>query len=200
MRFKTFLLFSILLSTVLSALPVGAWFKQEGQIRPEASLSRDEDNRRYFTDLTVVTHEGKELRFYSDILKDRVVLINFFYVDCPTSPPDMAKLSEVQKRLTDYESQIHFVSISVDPEKDTPKAVREYVQQYKPGKGRLFLTGKKENIDMINRKLGNTNTNPEMHLQAFLLGNLRTGHWMKMNRLAPVASVVEGLRILAEEK
>jgi hypothetical protein len=47
--------------------------------------------------------------------------------------------------------------------------------------------------------LGNTSPNPEMHLQVFLLGNLKTGHWMKMNRLAPTASVTEGLRILAEE-
>jgi protein SCO1/2 len=176
-----------------------AWFKQEGQIRPEGGLSRDEDNRRYFTDSPVVTHEGKELRFYTDILKDRVVLINFFYVDCPTSPPDIAKLSEVQKRLRTLEEEIMMISITVYPEKDTPKAVRDYVQQFNPARGRLFLTGKKENIDAINRKLGNTSPNPEMHLQVFLLGNLRTGRWMRMNRLAPTASVTEGLRILAEE-
>jgi protein SCO1/2 len=94
---------------------------------------------------------------------------------------------------------LFLISISVDPERDTVNAVREYAEKYGARKGWIFLTGKKENLAVINRKLGNTRPEPESHILLFLLGNLKTGHWMKMNQLAPVASVVEGLLVLSAD-
>jgi protein SCO1/2 len=150
--------------------------------------------------LPVVTQEGKEVRFYTDLLKDKVVLINFFYTNCPTAPPEMEKMAAIQKALGErIGNGIFLVSISVDPERDSVKAVRKYAEKYGARKGWIFLTGKKENLGVINRKLGNTRPEPESHILLFLLGNLKTGHWMKMNQLAPVASVVEGLLVLSAD-
>jgi protein SCO1/2 len=191
---------AVLLPFLLSGEPAPAFFKQEGKLGTRAASSREEDNRRYFTDLPVVTQEGKEVRFYSDLLKNRVVLINFFYTNCPTAPPEMEKLATARKMLGErIGKDIFLISISVDPERDTVKAIREYAAKYETQAGWIFLTGKKENLGVINRKLGNTNPNPESHILLFLLGNLKTGHWMKMNQFAPVSSVVEGLRVLAED-
>jgi protein SCO1/2 len=191
---------AVFLPVLLTAGPTPAFFKQEGKLAPGNASSREEENRRYFTDLPVVTQEGKEVRFYTDLLKDRVVLINFFYTNCPTAPPEMEKLAATQKMLGErIGKDIFLISISVDPERDTVKAVREYAEKYEARKGWIFLTGKKESLGVINRKLGNTNPNPESHILLFLLGNLKTGHWMKMNQLAPVSSVVEGLSVLAAD-
>jgi protein SCO1/2 len=191
---------AVFLLVLLSAGPAPAFFKQEGKLTPRDASSREEDNRRYFTDLPVVTQEGKEVRFYTDLLKDRVVLINFFYTNCPTAPPEMEKLAAAQKMLGErIGKDIFLISISVDPERDTVKAIREYAEKYEARKGWIFLTGKKESLGVINRKLGNTSPDPESHILLFLLGNLKTGHWMKMNQFAPVASVVEGLSVLAAD-
>jgi protein SCO1/2 len=180
--------------------PARAAFKQEGHLKPEDGLSRDESNRRYFTDSPVLTHEGKESRFYTDLLKDRVVLVSFFYTDCPTAQQDMSKLAEIQKLLGDQMAKdVFIVALSVDPDKDDLKAIRSHATRYKAGKGWTFITGKKDAIEAINRKLGNTNPVPEFHPRLYLLGNLRTGHWMKMNQYAPSPSVVEGLRVLIAE-
>jgi protein SCO1/2 len=174
---------------------------QQGPVvTPRQGLSQDEANRDYFTDAQVITQEGQRLRFYSDILRDKLVLINFFYTNCPTAPPGLARLFKVQGLLgEELGKSVLLVSISVDPERDSLEALQKYVWKYNPKKGWLFLTGNAEALDLINRRLGNALRLPEGHLRLFLLGNLRTGHWMKMLESAPPSSIVEGLRSLATE-
>lgn len=176
-------------------------FAQQGPMAPpRPGLSLDEANREYFTDAQVMTHDGRQLRFYSDVLKDKRVLINFFYSNCPTAPPGMARLFKVQSLLGDeLGTSVLLISISVDPERDSPEVIQEYARRYNPKQGWLFLTGNAEAMNLINRKLGNTLRLPEGHLRLFLLGNLKTGHWMKMLESAPPSSIVDGLRSLATE-
>ena len=196
------ILSGIMLTIVLAGGAGLSWaaFKQEGHLKAEDGLSRDDSNRRYFTDLAVMTHEGKEVKFYTDLLRDHVVLVSFFYTDCPTAQQDMMKLADIQDLLGDQMAKdVFIVALSVDPDKDNLKAIKSHATKYKAGKGWTFITGKKEHIETINYKLGNTNPVPELHPRLYLLGNLRTGHWMKMNQHAPTPSVVEGLRVLASE-
>jgi protein SCO1/2 len=171
-------------------------FAEEGQ-----GGSIDEKGRRYFTDLTLITHEGREVRFFSDLLKDKLVVINFFYTNCPTAQISLITLFKLQKRVGDQLGKtLHFLSISVDPERDTLKAVQEYASRYNPKPGWMFLTGKSEHLRTINLKLGNRNPAPEAHLQVFLLGNLKTGKWLRLPETAPAFSVEEGLRTLQSER
>ncbi|WP_368860798.1 SCO family protein [Desulforhabdus sp. TSK] len=125
--------------------------------------------------MEVITQDGERLRFYSDVLKDRVVLINFFYINCPTAPPGMIGLFRAQKPLGDeLGKDIFFISISVDPENDTPQAVKEYASKFNPPNGWIFLTGSKNGMDLINRKLGNRLSLPEGHIQNLLNGTAGT--------------------------
>ena len=168
---------------------------------PQTAQAMDEEEQTLFSDLKVLTHEGQEARFYSDLIKDKIVVINFFYTNCPTAQMSLTTLSNLQETLGgQLGTDIRLLSISVDPEKDTLKAIQEYAEKYNPKKGWLFLTGKKENVDAINRKLGNRSTIPENHIQVFLLGNLKTGHWMRLPESAQAVAVAAGLRILAPEK
>ena len=177
-----------------------SFYKQEGTPGAKDGRPREEQNREYFTDRMVIAHDGRERRFYTDVLKDRVVLISFFYTNCPTAGPDSAKLAEIRGMLDGGPGEkVLFISVSADPERDTPVAVKEYAKRHDPGKGWFLLTGGKENLTAINRKLGNASPDPESHIRIYLLGNLRTGHWIRMNQFAPSGAVADGLRLLAEE-
>ena len=167
---------------------------------PQADKLQDEKQRRFFTDLNVITHEGKELRFYSDLLKDKLVVISFFYTSCPTAQPALITSFKLQKRLRDRLGRdILILSIGVDPENDTLEVVRQYAKKFNPQKGWLFLTGSEKNMDVINRRLGNTNNLPEGHLRLFLLGNLKTGHWIKLVDTAADIALAMGLDSLELE-
>jgi protein SCO1 len=172
--------------------------KNEARLGPEANVLLEESNRNRFTDLAVITHEGKEVRFYTDLLKDKVLLVMFFYTTCPTLGPEIIQLFKLQKILGEQLGKdFYILSISVDPENDDLKAIQEFANKINPSKGWIFLTGKKENMEVILPKFGNTNPRPEMHVRLFFLGNLRTGNWMKMEPRAPATSLAEGLRHLA---
>lgn len=158
--------------------------------------------RSYFTDLPLLDQDGKEVRFYSDVLAHRIVLISGFYTHCEgLSPRQNAVLLELQKALGDYLGRdVWIVSISVDPERDTAEAVREYARTYEPRPGRLFLTGKPENVNRINQKLGQYVDDPEQHRGVYLLGNVDTEYWMKVPGHAMVADLARQIQILLDDQ
>ena len=98
--------------------------------------------RRYFTDLPVVSQDGKELRFFSDVLKDRVVLVSLFYTNCTgMCPINNAKLAEVQDLLGDSLGRsIFLVSVTLDPETDTPDVLKDYASKFEADDCWLFRT------------------------------------------------------------
>ena len=202
MRLKPVLGLMVIAAAWLVAAPpqVFAGRQAIAATAPQADKLQDEKQRRFFTDLNVITHEGKELRFYSDLLKDKLVVISFFYTSCPTAQPALITSFKLQKRLRDRLGRdILILSIGVDPENDTLEVVRQYAKKFNPQKGWLFLTGSEKNMDVINRRLGNTNNLPEGHLRLFLLGNLKTGHWIKLVDTAADIALAMGLDSLELE-
>ena len=203
MRLKPVLgLMVIVAAWLVAAAPQAFAGRQvNAAIEPQTDALRDEKARSFFTDLTVITHEGEELRFYSDLLKDKLVVISFFYTNCQTAQPALVTSFKLQKRLRNRLGQdILLLTISVDPENDTLEVIREYAKKFNPQKGWLFLTGSEKNMDVINRKLGNTIALPEGHLRLFLLGNLKTGHWMKLLDSAPDIALAMGLASLESDE
>jgi len=158
--------------------------------------------RNYFTDTELTTHEGGKVRFYSDVLDGRVVMINVMYTNCKGSCPMLTqKLSQVSKELGDlYAKEVSFVSLSNDPERDTPEALAEFARKQNVNlNGWTFLTGPKQQIDNILKKIGLYAPIFEQHKAMILLGNTRTGHWQKVQPNLPYQAIAVKLKELAGE-
>src|SRR5262245_14947975 len=86
----------------------------------------------YFPNLPVVTHEGKTLRFYDDLLKGKIVVINFIYTSCQDiCPIATARLAQVEDKLGEKVGRdFFFISMTVDPEHDTPERLNEYAKAF----------------------------------------------------------------------
>jgi len=198
-RFSFMMVRAVVLLSLLT-LPGYASAGQGAAAMPGA-LDSDATRRSYFTDLKVVTNEGREVRFYSDLLKDRIVLISFFYLDCGTVCPLQNKiLAELQNLLGDrLGKDILILSISVDPARDTPALVGAYGRAWNAKPGRLFLTGSRINVDWINYKLGGYVEDPTTHKTTYLLGNVKSGHWMTVRPDTKARVLADNLLKLAEE-
>lgn len=158
--------------------------------------------RAYFTDTVLVTQEGKRVRFYSDVLKDRVVAISFMFTRCNDACPLLTqKLRQVKEGLGGlFGKPVRFVSLSVDPANDTPEAMKRFAAQNRAVHPEwLFLTGKKADLDRVAKRLGELTETVEGHSTAFVAGNTLTRHWTKIRPDAPPPAVVEHLRRLAGE-
>jgi cytochrome oxidase Cu insertion factor (SCO1/SenC/PrrC family) len=156
--------------------------------------------RDYFTDLPVVTQDGQKLRFYTDVLKDKVVLVNLFYTSCEDACPMItSKMAAVQDLLGDDLGRIiHFVSITVDPETDTPAVIKEYAEHFQSRDGWLFLTGEKEDLSTIVRRLGQPGDNVEAHPPFLLVGDTRRAYWRKLMPNVEDKPLAAALRKLAD--
>ena len=142
----------------------------------------------YFPNIPLVTHEGKSVRFFDDLIKDKVVVINFIFTRCPdVCPLETARMREVQEILGDRVGRDVFMySISIDPEHDTPEVLKRYAEKFDVGPGWLFLTGKEADITLLRKKLGlyseaERGGKLEAHTVSSIVGNQGTGRWMKMS-------------------
>jgi len=171
--------------------------RNEPQDRSAGSASRLDENyqRKYFTDLPLLTQDGKKVRFYTDMLQDRVVLVSFIYTSCTeVCPILMPNLVRIQELLGDGPGKdVSLISISVDPEDDTPEVLKRYGEKYGAGPGWTFLTGKKENVDWVVYKLGQYTEDFEDHSMLFLLGDVKNARWVKMRGDLPPETVAARL-------
>lgn len=141
---------------------------------------------KYFSDVELINQDGQKMRFYSDVLKDKVVVINTFFTTCTgVCPPINRNLEKVQEALGDRLGKVAFlISISVDPETDTPSRLKEYSLRFHARPGWIFLTGKKENVDWALYKLGQYVATKDGHTNIIIIGNEPKGLWKKAFGLA----------------
>ena len=162
-----------------------------------------ERRRNRFPNVTLTTHEGQQVKFYDDLLKDKTVLLNFFYTNCEAEaicPLTTANLVAVQKLLGDRVGRdIFMYSITLDPEHDTSQALREYAQAFKVKPGWLFLTGAKADIEALRRSLGYADLDPivdrdrSQHIGMVRYGIERLERWAGCPSLSEPQTIVNFL-------
>lgn len=152
---------------------------------------------RHFTNATVVDQNGKSYRFWDDVLKDQLVVINFMFTGCSQiCPLTTARLSEVRAELGEAAGAVRFVSISVDPLNDTPAAMRKFADGFRIAPGWLFLTGEPDELAVIRDKLGERSREKTQHQSILILANTRTGEWKKDSSMSEIAHLVRNIRDL----
>ena len=151
-----------------------------------ASNPVEEGAHRYFGDTVLVDQDGRELRLYSDLMAGKVVLIHAGFVDCQTDCPLTASiLQKVQEHLgSRLGPDARILSITLDPEHDTPARLKEHAAKLQARPGWHFLTGKPEDVEAVLGKLGLTAPDRGKHKPLFLVGNVPTGLWKKVFPLA----------------
>src|SRR5262249_20230533 len=153
-----------------------------------AALIREQ----HLPNVELITHEGRTVRFYDDLVKGKVVAINFMFTRCARlCPTTTAKLITVQAELGERVGRDVFMySITLDPTNDTPAVLNRYAQAFGAKPGWTFLTGKAEDITMLRRKLGVYDRDPLIdadltkHSGLVVLGNEPRGRWRAIAALA----------------
>jgi len=141
---------------------------------------------KYFTDTVLINQNGEKMRFYTDLMKGKTVIIDSFFATCQGSCLPMNRnLEKIQEALGDrLGKDANIISISVDPTVDTPTVLKAYAKKLNARPGWYFLTGDKASVDFILKKLGQFVDDKNDHLNIFIIGNDRTRLWKKAFGLA----------------
>ena len=169
-----------------------------------ASNAEDEVERArgYFSNLELINQDGETVRFFDDVLKDKVVVISFIFTNCEGACPLIThKLTQVRDRIEGLIGDpVQFVSLSIDPARDTPAAMKEFAETHQADHaGWTFLTGDAENLDNIIKRLGQYTTDIEAHSTMLLAGNVNEAHWIKIQPHEQPPQIAEKIRLLAED-
>ena len=158
-----------------------------------AQQPADTPAHKYFTDVELINQNGEKMRFYSDLIQGKVVIIDSFFATCQGSClPMNQNLAKVQEALGDrLGKDVYILSISVDPTIDTPPNLKQYAKKLQARPGWFFLTGTKENVDFALKKIGQFVDDKQDHLNIFIIGNERTGLWKKAFGLAKSEELVK---------
>jgi cytochrome oxidase Cu insertion factor (SCO1/SenC/PrrC family)/cytochrome c2 len=135
----------------------------------------------YIPNSTVMTQRGKPVKFYDDLIKGKIVIISFIYTSCTDiCPLTTARVAQLEEKLGDMVGrEVFFLSMTVDPEHDTPERLKEYAERFGAGPGWSFVTGKPADIRAINYKFGDRSGVISEHRNEIVMGNDTTGEWQK---------------------
>jgi cytochrome oxidase Cu insertion factor (SCO1/SenC/PrrC family) len=152
-------------------------------------------------DAQVVDQNGKQLNFYSDLIKGKTVAINFIFTTCTTiCPPLTATFRRVQQDAAARGLDVQLISVSVDPATDTPERLRDFAAKFKAGPGWTFVTGDKSLIDSVLQSLGAAVSNKNDHTPMILIGNDASDYWTRAYGLTSPTKIVELIDGAAKHK
>jgi protein SCO1/2 len=157
-----------------------------------------ESTRVDLLDHILLDQHGKEVKFVSDVIGDRIVVMDFVYTTCTTVCPVIsAVFSQVQNKLGDrLGDDVVLVSVSVDPVRDTPQRLKAYSKIHKARPGWIWLTGQKSTMDAVLDGLGAYSPNFEDHAAMVLIGDGQSGQWSRLYGFPNPDRIVEQVNAL----
>jgi len=144
-------------------------------------------------DLLVVDQDGVKRRFYSDLIKDKVVILSFFYTSCPNMCPVMSNtLGKLQINLGDrLGKDVFIITVSRDPETDTPSRLKAWGKNVHVKPGWTMITGDVKSIGKIVRDFTGDRLGQDIHNTIFIVGNDKTGTWSDLSGYATATDLRE---------
>jgi len=132
-------------------------------------------------DVTLVNQDGKKVRFKSLVETDKPVIVDFIYATCTTICPVLSvSYVNLQNRLKDSPQKPRLISITIDPENDTPKTMKEYLKRYNAKPGWDFLTGSRGDIDKVMRAFNAYIPDKMSHYPLNLIRSPKDGTWVRL--------------------
>jgi protein SCO1 len=130
-------------------------------------------------DVIVLDQDNHLLHFYGDLVQGKTVAVNFIFTTCTTiCPPLTANFASVQRKMLKRgEKNLHLISVSVDPENDTPARLKAYAAMFNAQPGWTFVTGSRSQLEKIWNAFGITAGNKLDHSPTVAIGNDARHQW-----------------------
>lgn len=198
-RFRLALVVPLIIAfSAIGGLSAMQWSAEAPQARFSTSAQNARWGSDYLPNLPVVDQDGRQYRFYDDLIKGKKVIINFIFTSCTDiCPLTTARMATLQEKLGDMVGRdVEMYSITVDPEHDSPKELKRYADAFRVRPGWRFLTGRPADIQLIRDRLGERARVKSEHRHEMLLGNDAIGDWSKDSAYGDLDRVVMNVRAL----
>ena len=132
-------------------------------------------------DVVLVNQDGAKVKLRATLESGEPVIVDFIFGTCTTICPVLsAGYANLQTKMPPGAPKVHLVSISIDPENDTPKVMRDYLKRYRAKPGWDFLTGRREDVDKVMVAFNAYIPNKMSHYPLTLIREPKTGKWVRI--------------------
>ena len=169
---------------------------------PPPQTMRQTGAAQWFGNVILTDQDGRHVSLYDDLMAGHVVVVNAFYSGCRSACPQaMGTLSHLQAKLAIDGMSARFISITVDPEHDTPDRLALYARALDAGADWHMLSGDPATVRHALHRFGldTDPDDPSDHLNVLYMANMRTGLWEKVFSLAPLDDLERLLRQVAAD-
>lgn len=137
-------------------------------------------------DIEVVNQDGQHVRFNSQVVEGRIAIVTGFFTNCSSMCPiTQEKLAQVAKLLgARLGKDVVIVSVSVDPENDTPARMKDWTEKFHTGPGWTLLSGNRTDVDTLMKSLGLFVELRQRHQSFLMIGSTATG-WVRISSWTP---------------
>jgi len=141
--------------------------------------------------IQLINMKNEKVSLKDELISDEPILVNFIFTTCTTICPIMAAtFSEIQRLLSKESTSVKMVSISIDPEHDTPEKLRAFAKKFNAGEKWHFLTGNLENIIKSLKALDAYRGNKMNHVPVTLLRASANSDWVRIEGLTSAKDLV----------
>ena len=149
----------------------------------------------------MTNQEGQKKRLYSDLLKDKVVLVNVFYSTCDSECSIiMDRLTQIQKGLGDkLGREVNILTLSTDPTLDNSKRLKHVSNDLNAERGWEFLTSNQETMAFALSRFGLAVDDKTQHSNMFIIGNVATGNWQMASGFTTINSILQTVEHVMQE-
>ena len=173
-----------LLSTVIMLLFL------VGHAAAETKYHRTVENYT-IPDVVLVDQDGHKVHFKEYLQSDKPVVLDFIYGTCTTICPVLsASFVNLQRKLGADTQKVRMVSITIDPENDTPKVMKEYLAKYRAKPGWDFLTGTRRDINAVMTAFNAYIPDKMSHYPLTLIRAPRDNTWVRIFGLTSGAELI----------
>jgi protein SCO1/2 len=135
-------------------------------------------------EVVLVNQDGAKVKLTSLLKSDKVVIVDFIFGTCTTICPVLsAGYANLQMKLGPRTQEVELVSISIDPENDNPKVMRDYLKRYRAKPGWTFLTGKREDVDKVMNAFSAYIPNKMLHYPLTFIHSPKDTRWIRIDGL-----------------
>lgn len=184
---------ALLLILFLAGTPAIAQHEHHQAPPPSAPPAADAPAKLNIPDVSLVDQDGHPVRFHTDLVKGKVVAMNFIFTTCTTvCPPMGATFGKLREMLGEKAGKdVHLISVSVDPSTDTPERLKAWAAKFGSGPGWTLVTGDAEQVRTLLKALGVYTASPAEHTPLVLVGNDAKGEWTRTYGLTPPEQIAE---------
>jgi protein SCO1/2 len=177
--------FFLLIVITAAAFPVGT-------AQAESKKYKRSVEKYTVPDVVLVNQDGKKVLLASLLNSEQPVIVDFIYGTCTTICPVLsAGFVNLQGKLGPSSQNVRLVSITIDPENDTPKVMKEYLKRFRAKPGWDFLTGSRADIDAVMRAFNAYIPDKMSHYPLNLIRMPKDGGWVRLYGLMSSRELLE---------